>query len=244
MGEVFRAVRSGQKRPVAIKILKPVPPHCIAGSGASLVRESQLMASLAHPNVVAVYECGETAGRAYLVIEYVEGTTLRSLLTPGQPLPLRQAAVLLDTVARALTYIHGRGILHLDLKPENVLCGQDGVVKLSDFGLALPQVDARTLSELGLAQGTLDYCAPEQRYGLPIDERADLFALAILAYELLTGRLPGRVYVPATSRNPALPAGLDRVLQRGLARDPDERYATVEEFRQDLTGAHGVLPSS
>src|SRR5262249_17782430 len=109
------------------------------------------------------------------------------------------------------------------------------VVKITDFGLALRRVDARTLSELGLAQGTIDYCSPEQRSGMPIDPRSDLFSLAILAYELLTGHLPGRVFASACARNPLLAPVVDDVLRRGLARDPDERYTTVEELHRDLS---------
>ena len=127
-----------------------------------------------------------------------------------------------------------------NLKPENVLCPMNGPVKLTDFGLALRWVDARTLSDLGLAQGTIDYSAPEQRYGLPIDARSDVFSLATMAYELLTGFLPGRVFVPASTRNPRLPAAVDEVLRQGLARDPDDRSATVESFRLQMITALGL----
>src|SRR5262249_38246264 len=152
--------------------------------------------------------------------------SLRSLMEPGQAWSVARALPLLDAVASALSYIHGKGILHLDLKPENVLTAPDGTIKVTDFGLSRSHLDVRMASALGLVQGTIDYCSPEQRHGLPIDERSDLFSLATLAYELLTGQLPGRVYVPASTRNPQLPARVDAVLRRGLARDPDERYAS------------------
>jgi serine/threonine-protein kinase len=115
-------------------------------------------------------------------------------MQPGRAWRAAQTLPVLDAIARALAYIHAQGILHLDLKPENVLCSKAGAIKVTDFGLALEQVDARTLSVLGLEQGTLDYCSPEQRHGLPFDQRSDVFSLATLAYELLTGRLPGRMY--------------------------------------------------
>lgn len=235
MGKVYRAIQLSLSRPVAIKFLTAsANGHAPA---ITFQRESRVMASLSHPNVVAIYDCGQIDGQYYLVMEHVTGSTLRELIQPGNPWSVDRALSFLEAIAQALTYIHGQGILHLDLKPENVLCGKHGEIKMTDFGLASPHVDARTLSELGLSQGTVDYCAPEQRYGLPTDQRSDLFSLAILAYELLTGRLPGRVYVPASQRNPRLPPGVDAVLERGLARDPDQRYASVEEFRQALADA-------
>jgi hypothetical protein len=143
----------------------------------------------------------------------------------------------LDCVARALEHIHERGILHLDLKPENILYTADGQPKIADFGLSVANSSAQELLEGRGYHGTVDYCAPEQRAGLALDVRCDVFSLATLAYELLTGRLPGRVYVPASQRNPRLPAALDDVLRRGLARNPEERYPSVTQFRHALAAA-------
>ena len=141
----------------------------------------------------------------------------------------------LNAMASALTFIHRRRLLHLDLKPENVLCGHGRhPIKITDFGLARPQSDSQALPALETVQGTLDYCAPEQRFGLAVGVRTDLFALATIAYELLTGRLPGRVYVSCTEWNPLLPAALDEVLCPGLSRDPEQRQETVEEFQHAL----------
>ena len=235
MGVVYRAQQHFPRRAVAIKFLTPVPGGPSAEQ--AFQRESFLMASLDHPNVVKIYDFGQVGQRYYLVMEYVSGPPLRALMKPDEPWSAQRAAPVLDSIARALSFIHDQGILHLDLKPENVLSTPSGGTKITDFGLALRRVDARTLSEMGLAQGTIDYCSPEQRYGLPIDTRSDLFSLATLAYELFTGFLPGRVYVSACQRNTELPPALDPVLRKGLARDPDERYATVEEFRKDLAVA-------
>jgi serine/threonine protein kinase len=239
MGAIYRAVQLSLQRPVAIKFLSfPVtmtPVHAFQ-------RESRLMASLTHPNIVAIHDCGQIQGQYYLVLEYVDGYTLRSRMQPGRPWPRDKAQRCLRAIADALTYIHSRGILHLDLKPENVLCTADDAVKITDFGLAITRIDARTRAELGLAQGTLDYCAPEQRFGLSVDPRTDLFALATLAYELLTGYQPGRVYRPASERNRALSPAVDEVLRRGLARDRDERYASVNEFRDSLEQALAQSP--
>jgi hypothetical protein len=238
MGQVHRATQLSLGRTVAIKFLNPP-----AGEFA-FHRESRLMAALAHPHVVTIYDCGQTEGRNYLVMEYVDGATLRSRMRPGRLWPVAEAAPVLDAVAQALSYIHEQGILHLDLKPENVLCTKNGTVKITDFGLASPHMDARTLSELGLAAGSVDYCSPEQRHGLPLDERSDVYSLAVLAYELLTGRLPGRVYHPACKFNRSLRRAVDDVLRRGMARNPQERPASVQAFRQELLRALGWRKSS
>jgi serine/threonine protein kinase len=235
MGEVHRATQLSLQRLVAVKFLNPLTPD--QPGLTTFERESRMMAAMAHPHVVTIYDCGQVRGKNYLVIEYLSGSTLRSRLRPGEPWPAAQAASVLDAISSALSFIHARGVLHLDLKPENVLCADDGRIKITDFGLASARVDARTMVEQGIARGTLEYCSPEQRYGLPLDERSDVYSLAAVAYELLTGHPPGRVYLPATKENPALPPALDPVLRRGLARDPDDRYASIEEFHNDLARA-------
>ncbi|HEV3084170.1 MAG TPA: serine/threonine-protein kinase [Gemmataceae bacterium] len=237
MGQIYRALQIEHQRQVAIKWLNPTAEGRPAAP--AFHRESRLMASLVHPHVVAIYDSGQVNGRHYLIMEYVPGASLRAAMIPGQAWTLAQTAPVLYAMAQALSFIHDQGILHLDLKPENVLCSASGDIKITDFGLALPRVDARTLSALGLAQGTLDYCSPEQRHGLPLDQRSDVFSLAVVSHELLTGKLPGRVYVPASRRNPQLPEALNAVLGRGLARDPDERYASVAEFHGDFCAAAG-----
>jgi serine/threonine-protein kinase len=236
MGIVYRARPHNRPDTVAVKLI-PALPEAQAPLGRA--GEARLAGALCHPHVVAIHDCGALDGATYLVMEYVAGTSLRALMGRGEPWAADRARPLLDAVAAGLSYIHGQGILHLDLKPENVLLGEGGQVKISDFGLALCQIDARTLSALGVRQGSLDYCSPEQRFGLPVDVRADLFSLATLAYELLTGKLPGRVYVPASRRNPGLPPAVDEVLRRGLARYAEDRQATVEEYRAALHAALG-----
>ena len=237
MGQVHRATQRSLGRTVAIKFLNPAPTGFSERSVFN--RESRLMAALAHQHVVTIYDCGQVEGRDYLVMEYIDGSTLRSRMSAGRPWPIAEAAPVLDAIAQALSYIHEQGILHLDLKPENVLCTKNGTIKITDFGLAAPHVDVRTLSELGLAQGTVDYCPPEQRHGLPMDQRSDVFSLAAVAYELLTGHLPGRVYYPASRHNRALPRRVDEVLRRGLARRAQDRPATVQAFNQELMRALG-----
>jgi hypothetical protein len=240
MGEVYRARQLSLERTVAIKFLNPLPAGAAAGRARQ--RESRVMAALAHPHIVAIHDCGRAGDRDYLVMEYVRGVTLRARMESAVPWAPADALAVLDAVADALAYIHSQGILHLDLKPENVLCDERGRVKVTDFGLAVAEVDAVTLSALGATFHTLDYCPPEQRFGLPVDARADLFALAVMAYELLTGRLPGRVYTPASQARPGVPAAVDEVLRRALERDPEDRFASVAEFRRLLNRALAPPP--
>jgi Tol biopolymer transport system component len=241
MGEVHRATQLSLQRPVAVKFLRSLGDDQARLSAFN--RESRLMAALAHPHVVTIHDCGEIHQRHYLIMEYVDGSTLRAQMQPGCPWPREKAVEVLEAIAQGLSYIHDQGILHLDLKPENVLCTRTGAIKISDFGLAAPHVASSSSPDAGISQGTIDYCAPEQRHGLPVDERSDVFSLATLAYELLTGELPSRVYVPASSRNPKLPRAVDEVLRRGLARDADERFGTVKELRRALMDVLGIWPA-
>jgi hypothetical protein len=234
MGKVYRAMQTSLQRTVAVKLLTAVRGQHF---DSAFQRESRLMASLAHPNLVTVFDCGQMKDHYYIVTELVRGPNLRTMIVPGQPWPIGRVCHVLDRIAHALSYIHGKGILHLDLKPENILSDERGEPKITDFGLALAVVDAQTAMASGPSQGTLDYCSPEQRFGLLTSERSDLFSLAVLAYELLTGYLPRRVYESACQINPRLPRKLDEVLRRGLARSSEDRFTTVEEFRRALIDA-------
>jgi serine/threonine protein kinase len=236
MGTVYRARQLSLQRTVAVKVL-----HSTAGARTAqdFQRESRLLAALSHPDIVAIYDCGWSGDRYFLVTEFVNGAPLRSLMSPGCPWPADRAGVLLAHIAEALTYIHQHGVLHLDLKPENVLCTPSGDVKIADFGLALERIAASARAEQGLVQGTIDYCAPEQRYGLGADERSDLFSLGVIAYELLTGALPSRLYHSARDFNPRLPPGVDGVLCQALARRPEQRQASVAEFNRQLQTSLG-----
>jgi serine/threonine protein kinase len=238
---VYRAIHRNLQRTVAVKLLQSAVDE--TATIPAWLRESRLMASLAHPHVVAIYDAGQADGHTYLVMEHMAGGSLRTRMIPDRPWTFTEAMPFLDCVARALEHIHAQGVLHLDLKPENILYTADGQVKITDFGLSVQHADASALLGGRHFRGTLDYCAPEYRAGLALDARYDVFSLATLAYELLTGRLPGRVYLPASRRNPRLPGALDDVLRRGLARDPAERYASVAQFRQALNSAdHTTQP--
>jgi serine/threonine protein kinase len=232
---VYKAVQIALRRPVAIKVLHVSSRNSCESNGQTVGRHEALMrANLSHPHIVSVYDAGQLGETCYFVMEYIAGHSLREKMQRGKPWRISQALEVLQAVTQALEYIHARGVLHLDLKPENVLLTETGQAKITDFGVS--QVDGSGDAS-GVIWGTTDYCAPEQRFGLGVDRRADVFSLAVLAYELLTGYVPGRVYVPATQRNRFLPAGVDKVLARGLARDKEERYETAEAFYRDLRQA-------
>src|SRR2546430_2648068 len=154
-GQVFRATQLSLQRTVAIKILNP----SLHGHSPLLAfnRESRLMASLPHPNIVAIHDCGEVNDQYYLIMEHVAGRSLREEMVESKPWTAARAAPVLGAIAQALSHIHSRGILHLDLKPENVLYTPDGIIKVTDFGLAVPQVDAaQNVSDLTWVQGSVD----------------------------------------------------------------------------------------
>jgi serine/threonine-protein kinase len=263
MGEVHRARDRRLGRAVAVKIL---PPDRIGDAIARerLLREAKAAASLEHPGIVHVYDVGETGdGGAYLVMELVLGASLRRHVEAKSATPVRVVGWLLEA-ARALGAAHARGLVHRDVKPDNLMIREDGRVVVLDFGLAKADARARgpggggaggattQLTDEGVIVGTPAYLAPEQAESRPIDARADQFALGVTAYEALTGRVPWRSTSaaavlaeilrdeppPASSVNPALPAALDAVLARAMAKRPEDRYASADAFADALAEVH------
>ena len=230
MGQVVLARQLRLGRPVAIKFLSMEGDTDPGPGAARFRREAELMARISHPNILAIYDSGEVDGRPYLVMEYVEGGDLRRLMRPGRPMPSSQVLPILAAVAEALTHLHRVGILHRDLKPENILMHDGDNPKVADFGLAVLRAGAGSITETREGIGTLGYVSPEQRYRLRVDERADQYSLAALAYELLTGECPVGIIRPPSGLNHRLPRGVDAVLLRALQEDPDDRYPTIPDF--------------
>jgi serine/threonine protein kinase len=245
MSVVYRAYEPLLERPVALKVLAPEllqQPNLVA----AMRREAISAARLRHPNIALVYEFGLVDGTPFLALEYIPGRSLRQILEAGPLLPQR-ALVLLAQAADALGYAHSMGIVHRDVKPSNMLVGPADQLMLIDFGLA-EALDDPARTDDGLLLGTPHYLAPEQARGEPADARSDQYALAAVAYELLTGRPPfyGRsstAIVHAhlydapelpSERLPVLPAAIDAVLLRGLAKTPHERYPTPLAFVEAL----------
>jgi serine/threonine-protein kinase len=258
MGEVFRARDSVLDRDVAIKVLH----RSLAGDPGFIDRfrrEARSAALLSHPNIVAVHDWGSTTnGTYFMVMEFVRGRNLRDLLSAGGSLePLQAAEVLLQVLA-ALDHAHRKGIVHRDVKPENVLVTPEGTVKVADFGLARALAEARVSQAPGTVTGTVQYLAPEQIHGEPADPRTDLYALGIVAFELLTGSVPftGETSVsiaykhltdpvPAPStKAPGVPPDLDRLVLAATEKEPDRRPASASDMRADLVRMAGRLPAA
>jgi serine/threonine-protein kinase len=241
-GYVFRALDLDLRRPVALKILKPtetmLPQHL-----QRFLREARIMANLRHPNIVPVFEAGAHDGRYYFAMEHVSGPTLDAALKE-QKCSLGELAKIIETVARALNFAHGHGVVHRDLKPSNILLAGPEPM-LMDFGLALDAQEATRLTQSGTILGSPVYMAPEQVEGSKrIDGRTDVYALGVILYEGATGRPPyeeqviSRLFSRILDGDPAppadLPAGLDRIILKAMARDPGRRYATADALAEDL----------
>lgn len=241
MGMVYEARQKHLNRVVALKILSPQ----IARKGAfaeRFAREARMMALLSHPHVVTVYEFGTTKPADdrppmyYLLMEFVDGLTLRQLLNAGQLTP-QQAFAIVPQICEALQYAHDKGIVHRDIKPENILLDKQGNVKIADFGLAkLMGLQAHdiTISTTGQILGTLNYMAPEQmERPLDVDHRADIYSLGVVFYQMLTGELPLGRFAPPSQKGVA-DTRLDEVVMRALEKEPARRYQQASAFQTQV----------
>jgi len=235
MGAVYKARQKGLDRVVALKILRPDLAR--DGSFAErFSREAKALAQLNHPHIVTVHDVGQQDGLYFLVMEYVEGLTLRQLIRCGE-LPPAEALALVPQVCDALQYAHDEGVVHRDIKPENVLVDRRGRVKIADFGLAklLRRAPAEvTLTQMQQVMGTLHYMAPEQmERPLEVDHRADIYSLGVVLYEMLTGKLPlGRFPLPSESAR--VDVRLDEVVLRALEREPSRRYQHASDVKSQV----------
>jgi ABC-type branched-subunit amino acid transport system substrate-binding protein len=242
MGVVYRATDLSLGRPVALKLVAPELAED-EHFRARFLREPRLAASLDHPNVIPIYEAGEHDGQLYLAMRFVEGSDLKSVLERERQLPPERALSILSQVAGALDAAHRRALVHRDVKPANVLIDESGHAYLTDFGVT-KQVGGES-TDTGRMVGTLDYLAPEQIRGDPVDGRTDLYALGCLLYECLSGAPPFRrateaetLWAHMQEEPPPLKghAALDPVLRKALAKDREDRYTTCAEL-MDAAGA-------
>ncbi|MFP5282232.1 MAG: Stk1 family PASTA domain-containing Ser/Thr kinase, partial [Actinomycetes bacterium] len=255
MAEVRRAVDSRLGRQVAVKQLR-ADLATDPTFQARFRREAQSAAGLNHPNIVAVYDTGEEpdpvtgVGIPYIVMELVQGSTLRDLLREGRKLLPERALELTAGVLDALSYSHKAGIVHRDIKPANVMLTRGGGIKVMDFGIARAVADtSATVTQTAAVIGTAQYLSPEQARGETVDARSDIYSAGCLLYELLVGRPPfmgespvsvayqhvREAPVPPSRLDPAISADIDAVTLKALAKDPDDRYQSAREMKADLT---------
>jgi len=263
MGEVYRARDTRLGREVAVKVL----PEEFSANRERLARfeqEARAASALSHPNILTVFDFGSADGVSYIAMELVDGKSLRDLLD-GSPLPPRRGLDLAVQIAEGLAKAHAAGIVHRDLKPENVMISKDGFVKILDFGLAkltepegtdrsnLPTVAPETTP--GMIMGTAGYMSPEQASGQTVDFRSDQFSFGAIGYEMATGRkafgrkTPAETLTaiireepdPVASVNPKVPAPVRWIVERCLAKDPDDRYASTKDLARDLRSVRDHL---
>jgi beta-lactam-binding protein with PASTA domain/tRNA A-37 threonylcarbamoyl transferase component Bud32 len=248
MAQVYLARDLLLDRPVALKVLFP-ELSVDRAFVERFRREAKAAANLSHPNIVSIYDWGQGENTYFIVMEYVAGRTLSQMLREG-PLDSPHAATIAADVAAALDFAHRHGVIHRDVKPGNVLINESGQVKVADFGIAraIGAGAAEDLTQTGSVMGTATYFSPEQAQGFGVDPRSDVYSLGVVLYEMLAGRAPftgdspvsiaykhvKETPEPIRSINPAVPAGLEAIVMRCLAKQPDDRYPSAEELRADL----------
>ena len=211
-------------------------------------REAQAAANLSHPNIVPVFDWGEADRTYYIVMEFVDGEPLSSIIRTQAPLAPTRAAAIAADIAKALSYAHRHGVVHRDVKPGNVLITVDGQVKVADFGIARAIGQSETVTQTGLVMGTATYFSPEQAQGLGVDGRSDVYALGVVLYEMVTGRPPFTADTPVviaykhvsetaalpSEIEPWVPRDLEAIIMQAMSKQPQARYATAQDFHDDL----------
>src|SRR6266550_2653086 len=245
MANVYLAEDEVLGRRVAIKILND--RH--AGDDQFVERfrrEAKNAAGLSHPNIVSIYDRGEAEGTYYIAMEYLDGRSLKELIVARGPAPIPLAIDYARQILAALRFAHRNGVVHRDIKPHNIMVGDEGRLKVTDFGIARAGVSQMT--EVGSIIGTAQYLSPEQARGAAVDPRSDLYSVGIVLYEMLTGQVPFTGYTPLeiamkhlsaipappSELRPDIPHDLDLVVLRALAKDPEDRYQSAEEMAADL----------
>ena len=250
MASVFRAHDRVLERTVALKVLAERysnDPEYVE----RFRREAQAIARLSHPNIVTIIDRGETDGCQYIVFEHVRGPNLKEVLREQRRLPIRRALEVAHQAARGLAFAHEHGVVHRDVKPQNILLDEDGDAKVTDFGIARSAALDDGLTQSGVVLGTSDYIAPEQATGARVDARSDQYSLGVLLFELLTGETPYRgasmvevamrhLQDPVPSpreRRPDMPPRVDGLVRRAMAKRPDDRFPSLDAFMAAIEAA-------
>jgi serine/threonine protein kinase len=251
MGVVYKARQKSLHRHVALKLLAPerAGDPMFARRFAS---EARSLAALNHPHIVGVHDFGEAGGYFYLLMEFVDGVNLRQLIQSRRMSP-DEALEIITPVCEALQAAHDRGIVHRDVKPENLLIDRKGTVKIADFGIARmldePPAEgsvegpAEQAAAHTLAVGTPDYAAPEQRAAAACDHRVDIYSLGVVLYEMITGQRPDKGQITPPSKRTGVDMRIDEVVLKALSAEPDQRFRTVAEFREHFEEAKEQIES-
>lgn len=246
MAVVFRAYDPVIQRHVAVKMLK----EDVAQDEAAVKRfinESKAVAMLSHPNIVSIYDVSVSGEQKYIVMEYVEGITLKSYISKKGALPLEEVIHYSRQILSALAHAHGKGIIHRDIKPQNIMLLKDGNIKVTDFGIAkLPNAETVTMTDKAI--GTVYYISPEQASGLAIDTRSDLYSMGVVMYEMMSGKLPfvaetpvsvalmqvNSEPTPPTEINPEIPKGMEQIILTAMEKSADARFSTADQMLSRL----------
>jgi predicted Ser/Thr protein kinase len=260
MAVVYRAYQASLNRYVAVKVL---PPQLSFDQEfvERFLREARAAAGLRHPNIVVIHDVGQEGGVYYIVMEYLEGRTLKEVIEQEGALPAGRVKRIVEQIAAALDYAHQRGFVHRDVKPANIFVGEGDRVTLTDFGIAKAGTETQHLTRTGILMGTPEYMSPEQAAGGVVDHRADLYALGVVLYQMLVGRVPYRGTTPHATLhaviyeappmprqlNPGLGAGLEAVVLKAIAKRPEDRYQRgmemVAALREVLATAGVRVPA-
>ncbi len=256
MGIVYRALDPDIERDVAIKTIRF--DTLTDGTAkddlmARFIREARAAGKLAHPNIITVYDVGKEKDITYIVMQYIEGQSLQALIDSGKRFSSQEISEIMRPIGDSLDYAHANGIIHRDIKPGNIMIDRSGKPFLADFGVA--RIETSTMTQAGTTVGTLSYMSPEQIQGQTVDGRADIFALGVILYELLSGKKPffgdnisTIVYKIVheepqriTEVNQDLPRGYELVIKKALAKNPEDRYQTCKEMVADLENSEKML---
>src|SRR5438309_4584474 len=243
MGVVYEGYDPSIKRVVALKTIRSdqLAGEDPAGVIARFRREAQAAGRLNHPNIVSIYDFGEDNGVWFIAMEFVQGRELKECFEANERFRIADIVRIMSQILNALDYSHRQGVIHRDVKPANIFLLSDGSVKVADFGIA--HIESSNLTQVGTVMGTPSYMSPEQIMGLPVDGRSDLFSAGVVLYQFLTGERPFSGTSTTTMRkvleenplppsrfNVQAPAAMDAVVQKALAKRPEERFQTAGEF--------------
>lgn len=254
MGVVYKAVDPLIERTVAIKTISlDLSKDELAVFEERFYREAKSAGKLNHPNIVTIYDVGESDNIAYIAMEFLEGQSLREILDSGAVLPLGRIGEIAVQIAEGLAYAQENDVVHRDIKPANIVITKNGVAKITDFGIAHMPTGSRTMA--GMVMGSPKYMSPEQVVGKPVDGRSDIFSLGAVLYEMLTGvspvdgdnisaimyRILNEMPTSPHTLNSSIPEAFDWIIAKALAKHPDDRYQTAREFANDIRRHKNLL---